>query len=84
MDKKGWMSLMDTARAYGLNHLRFHSWCPPKAAFEVADEIGMYLQVELPLWNLNVGRDEATNDFLYSEAKNLIREYGNHPSFVFF
>jgi hypothetical protein len=75
---------MDTAKAYGLNHLRFHSWCPPKAAFEVADEIGMYLQVELPLWNLNVGRDEATNDFLYSEAKKLLREYGNHPSFVFF
>ena len=84
MDKMGWKSLMDTAKAYGLNHLRFHSWCPPETAFEMADELGMYLQVELPLWNLNVGADKATNKFLYTEAKNLIREYGNHPSFVFF
>lgn len=84
LEKEGWKSLMDTARAYGLNHLRFHSWCPPKAAFEVADELGIYLQVELPLWNLAVGKDPKTNDFLYQEAKNLIREYGNHPSFVFF
>ena len=84
MDREGWLSLMDTARAYGLNHLRFHSWCPPKAAFEVADELGIYLQVELPFWNLEVGSDERTNDFLYQEARNLLREYGNHPSFVFF
>lgn len=84
MVKEEWKSLMDTAKAYGLNHLRFHSWCPPKAAFEVADEIGMYLQVELPLWNLSVGEDEATNAFLYSEARHLISEYGNHPSLVFF
>lgn len=84
MEKEGWRSLMDTAKAYGLNHLRFHSWCPPKAAFEVADELGIYLQVELPFWNLAVGSDEKTNDFLYREAKSLLREYGNHPSFVFF
>ncbi len=84
LEKEGWKSLMDTAKAYGLNHLRFHSWCPPKAAFEVADELGIYLQVELPFWNLDVGADQRTNDFLYTEAKNLIREYGNHPSFVFF
>lgn len=43
-------ALFGTARDYGLNHIRFHSWCPPKAAFEVADEMEFYLQVELPLW----------------------------------
>ena len=45
MDKAGWEKVMKTARDWGLNHLRFHSWCPPKAAFDVADELGFYLQV---------------------------------------
>lgn len=84
MQMSEWTSLMKMAKGYGLNHLRFHSWCPPKAAFEAADQLGMYLQVELPLWNLSVGKDAKTNDFLYGEAKRMIREYGNHPSFVFF
>ncbi|REE02211.1 sugar-binding domain-containing protein [Marinoscillum furvescens] len=84
MQTSEWTSLMKMAKGYGLNHLRFHSWCPPKAAFEAADQLGMYLQVELPFWNLSVGKDPKTNDFLYQEARHMIREYGNHPSFVFF
>lgn len=84
MDKAGWKKIMGTAREWGLNHLRFHSWCPPKAAFEVADELGFYLQVELPLWSLTVGKDPATNQFLYDEGARIIAEYGNHPSFCFF
>ena len=84
MDKEGWEKVMKTAREWGLNHLRFHSWCPPKAAFEVGDELGFYLQIELPLWSLSVGRDPGTNKFLYDEADRIIAEYGNHPSFCFF
>ncbi|MDR2919461.1 MAG: glycoside hydrolase family 2 [Tannerella sp.] len=84
MDKTGWSKVMESAREWGLNHLRFHSWCPPKAAFEIADEMGFYLQVELPLWSLNVGKDSGTNRFLYEEADRIIAEYGNHPSFCFF
>lgn len=76
-----WKKLYTTAREWGLNHIRFHSWCPPSAAFEAADEAGMYLQVELPLWSLNVNKDNATNQFLYAEADRIIREYGHHPSF---
>src|SRR5690606_29315650 len=83
MDKAGWMKAFNTAKAYGLNHLRFHSWCPPKAAFEAADEMGFYLQVELPLWSLTVGKDEGTNRFLEEEAVRIREEYGNHPSFCF-
>lgn len=82
-DKAGWKKVFGAARDYGLNHIRFHSWCPPKAAFEVADEMGFYLQVELPLWVLNVGEDKATVDFLYDEADRIMKEYGNHPSFCF-
>lgn len=83
-DKTEWAKLFTRAREYGLNHLRFHSYCPPKAAFEAADEAGFYLQVELPHWSLNVGKDEEANRFLVSEAERILREYGNHPSFILF
>jgi hypothetical protein len=83
MNKTGWQKVFKTAREWGLNHLRFHSWCPPKYAFEVADEMGFYLQIELPLWSLIVNKDDATNQFLYAEADKIIKEYGNHPSFCF-
>jgi len=83
MDKRGWLKEFTVARSYGLNHLRFHSWCPPAAAFEVADSLGFYLQVELPLWNTNAGKDTAMNRFLREEAFRISQEYGNHPSFCF-
>ncbi|GAO28356.1 sugar-binding domain-containing protein [Geofilum rubicundum] len=83
MDKAGWEKVFTTAREWGLNHLRFHSWCPPKAAFEVADEMGFYLQPELPVWTLDIGEDMPTVAFLKDEADRMIREYGNHPSFSF-
>lgn len=81
MDKAGWHKVFNAAKQYGLNHIRFHSWCPPKAAFEAADELGVYLQVELPLWSLVVGEDENTCRFLEEEAIRISEEYGNHPSF---
>jgi hypothetical protein len=83
MEKAGWKKIFDTARAYGLNHLRFHSWCPPEAAFQAADEAGFYLQIELPLWSLTVGEDERINRFLKDEGYRIIKAYGNHPSFCF-
>ena len=79
-DEHGWMKVFTTAREYGLNHLRFHSWCPPEAAFRVADKMGFYCQVELPNWSLTVNKDSATARFLYNEFDNIIRHYGNHPS----
>ncbi len=83
MDKKGWLKVFTTARAYGLNHLRFHSWCPPEAAFEVADSLGVYVQVELPLWNKKAGMDPRVDEFEKAEALRISRSYGNHPSFCF-
>ncbi|MBN2165993.1 MAG: hypothetical protein JW717_06935 [Marinilabiliaceae bacterium] len=82
MTKNEWASLISQAKAYGLNHLRFHSWCPPKAAFEAADEAGFYYQVELPHWSLHFGEDEKTTAFLFSEGAKILNEYGNHPSFI--
>lgn len=81
-EKSSWRKVIRTAKSYGLNHIRFHSWCPPKAAFEAADELGFFLQAELPHWSLKVGEDPNTIAFLEAEAQRLLREYGNHPSFV--
>ncbi|UZR96857.1 sugar-binding domain-containing protein [Chondrinema litorale] len=81
-NKEDWKKVISTAKSYGLNHFRFHSWCPPAAAFEAADELGFYIQAELPHWSLKVGEDAATSDFLKQEAQRIITAYGNHPSFI--
>ena len=83
MEEAGWVKVFTAAKAYGLNHIRFHSWCPPEAAFRVADAMGFYLHVELPLWSLTVGKDKETLRFLENEAQQIIKNYGNHPSFCF-
>ncbi|WP_020602945.1 glycoside hydrolase family 2 [Spirosoma spitsbergense] len=80
-NRAGWEKVFGTARQYGLNHIRFHSWCPPEAAFAVADSLGFYLQIELPLWSLQVGEDPKADQFLRDEAARMSLEYGNHPSF---
>ena len=83
MEKAGWFRVFTIAKSYGLNHLRFHSWCPPEAAFAAADELGFYLQVELPVWTLKIGMDAPADNFLKAEADRMIKYYGNHPSFCF-
>ena len=81
MDKSSWVKVFQTIKSYGLNHVRYHSWCPPEAAFQVADSLGLYLQVELPLWSLKVGEDAGTRSFLEQESQQIIDNFGNHPSF---
>jgi hypothetical protein len=79
-----WEKIMTTIKQYGLNHLRFHSWCPPKAAFDVADRLGVYLYVESPLWanqSSAVGTGGVVDDFIYQESERIVQTYGNHPSF---
>lgn len=49
MQPDEWRRIFSTIKEYGMNHVRFHSWCPPEAAFEAADEVGIYLQAELPM-----------------------------------
>ncbi|MBC3784636.1 sugar-binding domain-containing protein [Spirosoma utsteinense] len=79
-----WEKIMKTAQQYGLNHLRFHSWCPPEAAFRVADRLGLYLYVESPLWanqSSAVGTGGVVDAFIYQESEEILKTYGNHPSF---
>jgi hypothetical protein len=84
MDYDAWRRILQTCKDYGLNCVRFHSWCPPEAAFDAADDLGVYLQAENPDWRFTVGDDEATNTFYFHEAERIFKTYGNHPSFAFF
>lgn len=77
-----WKRIFLTVKEYGLNHVRFHSWCPPRAAFEAADEVGIYLQAELPMWIKDVGQSPERRDFFEKEMYAILNEYGNHPSFI--
>ena len=77
-----WKRIFTIVKEYGLNHVRFHSWCPPEAAFDAADEIGVYLQAELPMWIKDVGKYPARRDFFEKEMMAILNEYGNHPSFI--
>jgi hypothetical protein len=84
MDVDGWLRIIRTAKSYGLNHLRFHSWCPPEAAFEAADQEGFLFHVESPVWVHNLGKDKPRDDFVREEWLRILRAYGNHPSFGLF
>ena len=81
MTVEGWMKYLGTCKEYGINHVRFHSWCPPEAAFVAADSLGIYLQPELPFWGSFDDKDETLMKFLHQEGENFLREYGHHPSF---
>ena len=76
MDVDSWKRVFMIAKSYGINHYRFHTWCPPEAAFTAADIIGVYLQPEL--CNNGFGFDE----YFRAEARRILNAYGNHPSFV--
>ncbi|MDX8337781.1 hypothetical protein SLH46_01215 [Draconibacterium sp. IB214405] len=82
MDVEGWVRVFKIAKNYGINHYRFHSYCPPEAAFIAADQEGIYLQPELPFWggldSLNIAIQ------LLEEGFAMLNAYANHPSFVLF
>lgn len=80
MQNEYWAKIYRTCKAYGLNHVRFHSWCPPEAAFHVADSMGVYLQVECGGW-AEVGSGKPQDQWLKDESDRILQEYGNHPSF---
>jgi hypothetical protein len=75
-----WIRIFKICKTHGLNHVRFHSHCPPEAAFEAADRVGIYLQAECGSWT-TVGDGKPIDKWLYKEADRMLEAYGNHPSF---
>lgn len=85
-DVDAWLRVMGTAKEYGLNHVRFHTCCPPDAAFTAADLLGIYLEPELPFWGTFAAPGEEDFDpeaqrWLVSEGARILETFGNHPSF---
>ena len=76
-----WKKIFTINKAWGINHMRFHSFTPPEAAFQAADEVGVYLQPEPGMWN-NISPGSPLEAMLYEETERMIRAYGNHPSFL--
>ncbi|MFD2255479.1 discoidin domain-containing protein [Luteolibacter algae] len=77
-----WMKHLGKMRDSGINHVRFHSWCPPRAAFIAGDRLGMYLMPETHIWG-----DPSNPKFdgwVEREGKRILDTYGNHPSLSFF
>ncbi len=86
-----WERIFKIYKEYGLNHVRFHSWCPPEAAFDAADKLGIYIQAEAGVWidwwmsNVSgLGKDSIRDIFVKEEMDRVIDIYGNHPSFILF
>lgn len=84
-DIASWERIFRKCREYGLNTMRFHSYCPPEAAFIAADRLGFYLQPEGPSWpnhGVKLKAGQYIDTYLMDETKRMVEAYGNHPSFV--
>ncbi|MFB6318353.1 glycoside hydrolase family 2 protein [Saccharicrinis sp. FJH54] len=84
-DVESWKKIFEVCKESGLNHVRFHSNCPPEAAFTAADEIGIYLQPEAASWpnhGTALGKGRPIDDYIIKETDRIIKAYGNHPSFL--
>ncbi|SEW24692.1 Glycosyl hydrolases family 2, TIM barrel domain [Prevotella sp. khp7] len=84
-DEESWLRIFRKCKEYGLNHMRFHSYCPPEAAFVAADKLGFYLQPEGPSWpnhGVKLLSGQIIDQYLLLESKRMIDAYGHHPSFI--
>ena len=93
MDVETWRQYLRTLQGYGINHIRFHSWCPPEAAFIAGDELGIYFQIEAGVWPnaiavlaadspAGLGDGASVDAWLLAESRRIVRAYGNHPCFM--
>ncbi|WP_167958875.1 sugar-binding domain-containing protein [Anaerosporobacter faecicola] len=82
-----WIRVLRISQSYGINHYRFHTCCPPEAAFTAADLLGMYFQPELPFWGTLTdesyeNHNEIEQQYLIHEGDRMLDQYGNHASYV--
>ena len=89
MTKREWARFFAIQRNNGMNAIQMHTWTPPEAAFEAADEAGMMIFCELGYWNERgfessyAGKGNAAlDDWIQRELKAVADAYGNHPSMV--
>lgn len=85
-EKAWWQKMMRTIKEWGMNGIRFHSYCPPDMAFQVADEENIALLVECGMWNHFEDTPDGQEmwEVLKYETYKILENFGHHPSFVFF
>jgi hypothetical protein len=69
-------------RAMGYNGVKLCLWVPPAYYFELADELGMLLWLELPMW-----LPQTTEYFQRQtpvEYERIVKQARNHPSVVLY
>lgn len=86
MDLDSWLRVYGTSREYGLNHYRYHTCCPPRAAFLAASYLGIYVQAELAFWGSvydagDENYDREQQEFLLAEGIRALDAFGDLPSF---
>lgn len=81
-----WIRIMKISKSYGINHYRFHTCCPPDAAFTAADLLGIYMEPQLPFWGTMTapgeeGHNEEEQNYLIQEGYRMMDTFGNHASY---
>ena len=79
--REDWERIFGICREWGLNFVRFHSFCPPEAAFAAADRVGIYLQVECAMWDV-FQEGNGMEEVLWAETERILQSFGHHPSFL--
>ena len=81
-DRETYVKKMKKVLAAGFNLVRMHTHCKWPEFFEVADELGLMIQPELPYYN-----DFPTDRFEFNpirDARELWEHYRRYPSFVIY
>ncbi len=69
-DKAKYLHDLSVLRRANFNFIRCHTWCPPEAFYDACDELGIYVQTELPVvWS-------------FPEAEAIIRQIRRYPCAV--
>lgn len=81
-----WLRVMGISKSYGINHYRFHTCCPPDAAFTAADLLGIYMEPQLPFWGTLAAPGEESykeeeQNYLITEGYRMMDAFGNHASY---
>lgn len=69
-------------KAMGYNGVKLCLWFPPQHYFDIADELGMLLWLELPLWLPVAG--EHFRQQTAAELLRLVKQARHHPSIILY
>jgi hypothetical protein len=71
---------IEQARALGFNLIKLCLFVPDETTFQVADESGQYLWLEMPLWQPHL--TPAARELALQEFQAIFRRVHHHPSIV--